>query len=232
VTFAKNIRLKTKKFLRGVIPINEVGSEFLHEGAVKILGKQDALAISVQVNRYGPRCVTGRVKADNVFASDPQDFLRRMEFDVDGSRRESRLIPRGRCPLGISALERRRIKFMDTKLTTGSVSQKGGAADVIDMAMSENDPGQLGALKAQLLDIFINLIHTPSRSRVDQDQFFEIQEIDAPVTAVCHLRASDDVDAAMDFERSALISSQWAHGRVSFKPIFNFLKSFGVNFSH
>jgi hypothetical protein len=106
MAFAKNVCLKIQKFPRGVIPIIEVGSEFLHEGAVKVLRKQDALAISIQINRYGPRCVAGRVKAINIFTPDPQGFLRRMELDVDGSRRKSGLIPRGCCSRGVSALER------------------------------------------------------------------------------------------------------------------------------
>jgi hypothetical protein len=71
MAFAKNIRLKIQKFLRGVIPIMKVRSEFLHEGAVKVLGKQDALAISLQISRYGSRCVARRMKANDVFASDP-----------------------------------------------------------------------------------------------------------------------------------------------------------------
>jgi hypothetical protein len=64
-----------------------------------------------------------------------------MELNVNGCRRESRLIPRGCCSLGISTLERWGIKFMDTKVTTESVSQEGCTTDVIDVAMSENDLG-------------------------------------------------------------------------------------------
>lgn len=103
---------------------------------------------------------------------------------------------------------------------------------MINVTMGEDYLCQPGTVKSQQTNVLFDLIDTPSCSGIDQDQFAEVYKINTAIAAVCHLRASDHVDAAMDFKRPAVISSQWAHARISFKLIFNFLRSSGVNPSH
>jgi hypothetical protein len=141
------------------------------------------------------------VKTDKFVIADGEYFPGRIEFDIHRHRRKRGIVP-SRCSKDrISFLERRCVKFVDIDSDTQSFFKLGCTTDVIDVTVSENELGELRTIKAQSFNIDLDLMYAPSRSRVDQDKFSQVQEIDTAVSAVCDFGPSDHENSLGHFKR-------------------------------
>ena len=151
--FAEDVGLEGHEFLHGFAPAADVGLEARQERTVDVLAEKDSLSAPVQVDGHGTGGVPGRVEKVQLFGAELQGFVVCLEADIDRGGREIRFIPVGRRHDGVAFLDGIGILVVGGQFAAKIFPEPRRRADVIDVAVREDDRGDLLRVEARALNV-------------------------------------------------------------------------------
>ena len=131
----------------------DIRTEASVEGTMNILGEEDPFAAPVQNDAYRAGCVTRGVKEVKIFTSKFQGFIFIGDLQVHRRGWNGHTVPVGGGADGIAFLDSRGIPFVGDDAAAELLPEIGCAADMIDMAVGQNEARQFGGVQAEILHI-------------------------------------------------------------------------------
>ena len=193
--FAEDIRIQGQEPFHRLPPLPLVRLEGGKERPVDVLAEEDALAIPVDIQRQGTGRVPRRMDPPKILPSEGQGPFLAGETHVHPCGRKVRLIPVGRRPDAVAVLDGPGVKLVDHDPAAKAVAEFGGGPDMVDVAMGEDQMGDLLRIEAHTFDVGNELLRTTPGTRIDHDEFVaKIDDKACRVVGTGDARSADQID--------------------------------------
>ena len=164
-----------------------------------VLAEKDSLPAPVQVEGHGSGSVPGRVEQVQLFGPELQDLVVSLEDDIDRGGREIRFIPVGRRHDGVAFLDGTGVQFVGGQFAAEIFPEIRRSADVIDVAVREDDRGDLLRVEARALDVAHQRPRAAAGAGIDHDELAtEIDDEDRGILRHGDVRSAHKPDALDD----------------------------------